>query len=90
MYLKGEKMKEVIKKHITFLGIEGRPETVNELKVEICGLKNAIKIAEQLISEHEQVLSIINLDQEIKYYASQEKSISEDEKSEREQKSTEK
>jgi sulfur relay (sulfurtransferase) complex TusBCD TusD component (DsrE family) len=82
-------MKEVIKKHITFAGIE-KPETVHELKVEIYGLKNAIKIAEELISRHEQVLSIIFLEQEAGLYASQEKSISEDEKSEREQKSTKK
>jgi len=71
----------VIKKHIVYAGIND-PQTVNELKVEICGLKNLIKIAEELISRYEQVLSIINLTAEEEFYASQTSGARETEKSE--------
>jgi hypothetical protein len=53
----------MIKKYITYTGIEN-PSIPSEVKVEIYGLKNVIKIAEQLISELEQVLVIVELEKE--------------------------
>ena len=70
----------IVKKHITYPGIE-KLETITELKVEICGLKNAIKIAEELISRYEQVLAIMELKQEEMLNASQKKSTVETQKS---------
>lgn len=63
----------VIKKHIVYPGVE-KPSTLAEIKVEICGLTNAIKIAEELISRYKQVLAIMNMRQEALQYALQEKS----------------
>ncbi|MFA5049001.1 MAG: hypothetical protein WC516_08310 [Patescibacteria group bacterium] len=53
----------IIKKCVTYAGIE-KPETVAELKVEILGLRNVIKIAEEIISRYEQVFAIMELTQE--------------------------
>jgi len=53
----------IVKKHIAYAGIE-KPQTVAELKVELLGLKNVIKIAEELISRYEQVFAIMELKQE--------------------------
>lgn len=53
----------IVKKYVTYAGIE-KPETVSELKVEILGLRNVIKIAEELISRYEQVFSIMELTRE--------------------------
>lgn len=53
----------IVKKQIVYVGIED-PNSPIELKVEIAGLKNLIKIAEELISRHEQVLTIIDLKSE--------------------------
>jgi hypothetical protein len=73
-------MSGVIKKHIIYPGVE-TPATIAEIKVEVCGLNNAIKIAEELISRYEQVLSIMAMRQEAMHYASQKKNVSEVEKS---------
>lgn len=53
----------IIKKYVTYAGIE-KPETVAELEVEILGLRNVIKIAEELISRYEQVFAIMELTRE--------------------------
>lgn len=55
---------KIIKKYITYAGIEN-PETIAELKVELLGLKNSIKIAEELISRYEQVFAIMEMTKEI-------------------------
>ena len=73
-------MSGIIKKHIIYPGLEN-PSTIAELKVEICGLTNAIKIAEELISRYNQVLAIMTMRQEAMHYASQEKSAGEVKKS---------
>ena len=73
----------VIQKYIEYPGIDGSPTTIAQLKVEMCGLKNAIKIAEELISRYEQVLAIMELKKEVHEYALQKKSIAKDKKSER-------
>jgi len=56
-------MTEIVKKHIVYPGIEN-PVTPAQVKVEICGLRNAIKIAEELVSRLEQVLTIVELKRE--------------------------
>lgn len=52
----------IVKKSIVYAGIE-KPQTVAELKVELLGLKNAIQIANELISRYEQVFAIMELKQ---------------------------
>lgn len=52
--------KEIIKKHITYIGIEN-PETKEEINVEIQGLKHIIAIANELISRYEQSIAICEL-----------------------------
>lgn len=52
----------IIKKAISYAGID-TPKTVEEIKVEMLGLKNAIKIAEELISRYEQVFAIMEMTQ---------------------------
>lgn len=54
----------IIKKQIVYAGIDG-PKTEKELRVEILGLKNAIRQSEELISRYEQVLAIKDLSEEI-------------------------
>ena len=56
-------MSKIVKKHIIYAGIE-TPKTLQEIKVEILGLKNAIKIAEEQLSRYEQVFAIIELEKE--------------------------
>lgn len=73
---------KIINKGISYPGIKD-PRTIQEIKVEIYGLKNAIKIAEELISRYEQVLVMIDLEREASH-ASQEESISEVKSSKRE------
>jgi hypothetical protein len=53
-------MTDIVKKYIVYPGIEN-PVTPAQVKVEICGLKNAIKIAEELVSRLEQVLTIVDM-----------------------------
>jgi hypothetical protein len=55
-------MTDIVKKYIVYPGIE-EPITPAQVKVEICGLKNAIKIAEELVSRLEQVLTIVDMKQ---------------------------
>lgn len=55
-------MPDIIEKHIIYPGISN-PRSLRELKVEICGLRNAIKIAEELISRYEQAIAIAELKQ---------------------------
>jgi hypothetical protein len=71
----------IVRKHIVYPGIE-KPGTLTELKVEMFGLKNAIKIAEELISRYEQVVAIMELKQEEMSNASQAKSTVETQESE--------
>ena len=53
----------IIKKVISYPGIEN-PSTVAEINVEICGLKNVIAIAEELISRYKQVFAIMEFKKE--------------------------
>jgi hypothetical protein len=53
----------IVNKYISYPGIEN-PNTPSQVKVEIYGLKNVIKIAEELISRLEQVLAIVELKKE--------------------------
>jgi len=53
-------MTDIVKKYIVYPGIEN-PVTPAQVKVEVCGLKNAIKIAEELVSRLEQVLTIVDM-----------------------------
>jgi hypothetical protein len=53
----------VVKKYIIYPGIE-KPRTIQEITVEILGLKNAIAIANELISRYDQALAIANINQE--------------------------
>lgn len=55
-------MTGMVKKYIAYLGIEN-PATVAEVKVEICGLRNAVKMAEELASRLEQSLAIADMKQ---------------------------
>ena len=48
---------KLCKKHIEYAGIT-EPSTPAEIRIEIFGLRNAIKQAEELISRHEQALEI--------------------------------
>jgi hypothetical protein len=48
---------KLVKKTIEYLGLT-QPSTRNELNVEIAGLLNVIKQAEELISRHKQSLAI--------------------------------
>jgi hypothetical protein len=50
----------IVKKYIAYAGIE-QPATPEQIKVELYGLKNVIKIAEELISRLEQALAIYDL-----------------------------
>lgn len=53
----------LVKKNIEYLGVK-EPNTYKQVKVEIAGLKHAIKIAEELIYRLEQALTIVELKQE--------------------------
>ncbi len=53
-------MASMVTKYIAYLGIEN-PVTVAEVKVEICGLRNAVKMAEELASRLEQSLAIADM-----------------------------
>jgi hypothetical protein len=50
-------MTDVVKKQIVYVGIT-QPSTLEEISVEICGLKNSIKQAEELISRLELAQTI--------------------------------
>jgi hypothetical protein len=50
----------LIKKNLVYLGIDN-PNSAEQVKVEICGLKYAINFAEELISRLEQSLAIADL-----------------------------
>ena len=66
-----------MKKEIVYLGIE-KPETPIQVRAEICGLKHAIKVAEELIARLEQALTIAALQQEeLKHDGSQKESCEE-------------
>ena len=72
----------MIKKYIEYLGIES-PITENEIKVELCGLKFAIKEAERSVAGLEQSLAIVKMKKEMeKSNASKKESIIKDKKSE--------
>jgi hypothetical protein len=64
------------KKNIIYAGIE-EPRTPSELRVEILGLQNAIKQAEEMISRYQQVFAVQELQNEERQHASQTKSDSE-------------
>jgi hypothetical protein len=51
------------KRNIEYLGIDS-PKTKQELLVEILGLRNAIKTAEEKISRIEQAIAIAELQKE--------------------------
>ena len=53
---------KVDKKQIIYAGIEN-PTTAEEVHIEIAGLKNAQKQAEELISRFEQILLMISIEQ---------------------------
>ena len=53
-------MTGMVKKYIAYLGIEN-PATMAEVRVEICGLRNAVKMAEELASRLEQSLAIADM-----------------------------
>jgi hypothetical protein len=53
----------LIKKTISYLGIDS-PNTSKQIRVEICGLKQAVKTAEELISRLDQALAIAELQEE--------------------------
>jgi len=55
-------MTNIVKKYIVYPGIEN-PVTPAQVKVEICGLRNAIAIAQELVSRLEQVLTIVDMKQ---------------------------
>lgn len=55
-------MAEIVKKYIVYAGIEN-PVTPAQVRVELGGLKNAIRIAEELVSRLEQVLTIVEMKQ---------------------------
>jgi hypothetical protein len=52
----GFKMK-LSRKTVEYLGII-QPSTADEIKIEILGLKNLIKQAEEIISRHEQAMEL--------------------------------
>lgn len=66
-------MSKLAKKKIEYLGIE-QPSTMEEIRVEICGLKHAIKTAEELVARLEQSVALYSLEK-TKHDASQEKSV---------------
>lgn len=68
-------IEKIIKKNLIYAGIE-KPATATEIQVEILGLKNAIKQAEEMISRYEQVFAIQMLQNEENQNASQTKSDS--------------
>lgn len=53
----------LIKKSIVYLGIKN-PETEKQIKVEIGGLKHAIAVASELITDLEQAIAIADLQKE--------------------------
>lgn len=56
-------VERLAKKHIIYAGVEN-PISASEIKVEILGLKNAVKQAEEMISRYEQVFAISMLKNE--------------------------
>ena len=66
-------MSKLVKKKIEYLGID-QPLTMEEVDVEICGLKHAIKMAEELIARLEQSVALYSLEK-TKHDTSQEKSV---------------
>jgi Ran GTPase-activating protein (RanGAP) involved in mRNA processing and transport len=69
-------IERISKKSIVYAGIE-EPTTSAEIKVEILGLQNAIKQAEEMISRYQQVFAVRELQNEERQHASQTKSDSE-------------
>lgn len=53
-------MSKVVKKEVKYLGVK-EPSTYNELKVEVCGLKHAVKQAEEMIARLEQSVALFEL-----------------------------
>jgi hypothetical protein len=53
----------LVKKTISYLGVDN-PNTSKQIQVEICGLKQAVKTAEELISRLDQALAIAELQEE--------------------------
>ena len=51
---------KLVKKHIEYAGISN-PSTPDELRIEILGLRNAARQADELISRCEQALEIARL-----------------------------
>lgn len=66
-------MSKLAKKKIEYLGVD-EPLTMEEVNVEIYGLKHAIKAAEELIARLEQSIALYSLEKK-KHDTSQEKSI---------------
>lgn len=53
----------LIKKKLEYLGIDN-PDTISQINVEIFGLKQVIKVAEEMISRLEQAVAIVELNNE--------------------------
>jgi hypothetical protein len=53
----------IIKKNIVYLGIE-KPSSPARVRLEISGLKHAIKTAEEMIARLEQAMAIMDLKRE--------------------------
>jgi len=56
-------MKEIVKKNITYLGIDG-PNSPIQVRMEISGLKHLITQAEEMIARLKQALAIMDLKRE--------------------------
>ena len=53
----------IVKKNIVYLGIDG-PASPAQVRLEISGLKHAIKTAEEMIARLEQSMAIMDLKKE--------------------------
>ena len=53
----------ITKKYIAYIGINN-PETITQIKVEISGLKHAVAVAKELITDLEQAIAIAELQKE--------------------------
>lgn len=66
----------LIKKYIAYLGIK-EPATPGQVKVEIAGLKHAIRVAKERVANLEQAVAIADLQKE-ELNAQKDKSLSEE------------
>jgi len=61
----------VLKKNIAYIGIK-EPATVEEVNVEICGLKTVIMTAQEMIARLEQAVALMEMDKKKKQAEEQE------------------